>query len=72
MFSPSNSFIVLITFLTLLNFRDKIFTEAQVITENFIAQRILRGSYFLSLSVSKFIEPNNEMKIICFHSHPVL
>lgn len=58
MFSQSNSFTVLITFLTLLKFRDKIFTEAQVITENFI--------------VSKFIEPNNEMKTICFHSHPVL
>lgn len=72
MFSPSNSFTVLIKFLKLLNFRDKIFTEAQGITENFIAQRILRGSYFLSLSVSKFIEPNNEIKIICFHSHPVL
>lgn len=59
--------------MNLLNCSDKVvFTEAQVIAENFIAQQILRGSYFLGISLSKFTEPDNEMKIICFHPHPVL
>lgn len=46
--------------------------KPHVITENFMVQQILRSSHFLSLSLSQFTEPNNEVKITCFHLHPVL
>lgn len=53
-------------FLKSSNFRDQILlVEAHVISENFAAQQILSGSPFLNLSLPKFIEPNNEIKVIC-------
>lgn len=62
-----------IKFVQSLNCRDQIlFAEAHVITENFIAQRILRDHPFLNLSLSKFLKANNEIKVLCFPCHPIL